>query len=89
MNTSSIRFRLSAWYAGLLTLVYVLFGALLMHSVQSFLEASALDTQARRARQIASTLVTPLAPADSSGLGPLRPTSPPILEPGDPELETK
>jgi heavy metal sensor kinase len=68
VNTSSIRFRLSAWYAGLLTLVYVLFGALLMHSVQSFLEASVLDTQARRARQIASTLVTPLAPAAESTL---------------------
>ena len=39
-----------------------------MHSVQSFLEASALDTQARRARQIASTLVTPLAPAAESTL---------------------
>ena len=68
MNTSSIRFRLSAWYAGLLILVYVLFAALLMHSVQSFLEASVLDTQARRARQIASTLVTPLAPAAESTL---------------------
>jgi len=68
MNTSSIRFRLSAWYAGLLTLLYVLFGALLTHSVQSFLEASALDTQARRARQIASTLVTPLAPAAEATL---------------------
>jgi len=68
VNTRSIRFRLSAWYAGLLTLVYVLFGALLMHSVQSFLEASALDTQARRARQIASTLVTPLAPAAEATL---------------------
>jgi heavy metal sensor kinase len=68
VNTSSIRFRLSAWYAGLLTLVYVLFGALLMHSVQSFLEASVLDTQARRARQIASTLVTPLAPGAESTL---------------------
>jgi heavy metal sensor kinase len=68
VNTSSIRFRLSAWYAGLLTLAYVLFGALLMHSVQSFLEASVLDTQARRARQIASTLVTPLVPAAESTL---------------------
>ena len=68
MNTGSIRFRLTAWYAGLLTLVYVLFGALLMQSVQSYLEANVLDTQARRARQIASTLVTALAPAAESTL---------------------
>ena len=63
MNTSSIRFRLTAWYAGLLTLVYLLFGALLMQRVGSYLEQNVLDTQARRARQIASTLVTPLVPA--------------------------
>jgi heavy metal sensor kinase len=63
LNTSSIRFRLTAWYAGLLTLVYLLFGALLMQRVGSYLEQNVLDTQARRARQIASTLVTPLVPA--------------------------
>lgn len=68
MNTSSIRFRLTAWYAGLLSLVYVLCGALLMQSVQSYLEANVLDTQARRARQIASTLVTSLAPAAEATL---------------------
>jgi heavy metal sensor kinase len=69
LNTSSIRFRLTAWYAGLLTLVYVLFAALLMQSVQSYLEANVLDTQARRARQIAATLVTPLAPEADATLG--------------------
>jgi heavy metal sensor kinase len=69
LNTSSIRFRLTAWYAGLLTLVYVLFAALLMQSVQSYLEANVLDTQARRARQIAATLVTPLAPEAEATLG--------------------
>jgi heavy metal sensor kinase len=68
VNTSSIRFRLTAWYAGLLILVYVLFGALLMQSVQSYLDANVLDTQARRARQIASTLVAALAPAAESTL---------------------
>jgi heavy metal sensor kinase len=68
LNTSSIRFRLTAWYAGLLTLVYVLFGALLMQRVESYLEENVLDTQARRARQIASTLVTPLAPSAETTL---------------------
>ena len=61
MNTSSIHFRLPAWYAGLLTLVYVLVAALLVQRVASFLEQNVLDTQARRARQIAATLVVPLA----------------------------
>jgi heavy metal sensor kinase len=54
---------LPAWYAGLLTLVYVLFAALLLQRVASFLEQNVLDTQARRARQIAATLVVPLARA--------------------------
>jgi heavy metal sensor kinase len=63
VNTSSIHFRLPAWYAGLLTLVYVLFAALLMQRVESFLEQNVLGTQARRARQIAATLVAPLAHA--------------------------
>src|ERR1700685_431068 len=39
-----------------------------MQSVQSYLEANVLDTQARRARQIASTLVAALAPAAESTL---------------------
>ena len=39
-----------------------------MQSVQSYLEANVLDTQARRARQIASTLVTALAPGAESTL---------------------
>ncbi len=68
MNTSSIHFRLPAWYAGLLTLVYVLFAALLMQRVESFLEQNVLDTQARRARQIAATLVAPLARAAPASL---------------------
>jgi heavy metal sensor kinase len=63
VNTGSIHVRLPAWYAGLLTLVYVLFAALLMQRVESFLEQNVLDTQARRARQIAATLVAPLAHA--------------------------
>lgn len=63
MNTRSIRFRLTAWYAGLLTLVYVLFAALLMLRLQSYLQANVLETQARRARQIATTLIARIEPA--------------------------
>ena len=63
MNTNSIRFRLTGWYAGLLTLVYLLFGALLVVRLQSYLAENILETQARRARQIAATLFMQLTPA--------------------------
>jgi heavy metal sensor kinase len=57
MNTRSIRFRLIAWYAGLLTGVFVLLGVLMYFDLKFFLESNLRDTQARRARQIADSLV--------------------------------
>jgi heavy metal sensor kinase len=57
MNTRSLSFRLVAWYAGVLTIVFVLLGALTFLFLRHSLEANLLDTQARRARQIADTLV--------------------------------
>ena len=57
MTTRSIRFRLIAWYAGLLTGVFVLLGVLMYFDIKFFLESNLRDTQARRARQIADTLV--------------------------------
>ncbi len=57
MNAQSLSFRLVTWYAGLLTLVFVLLGTLTFFLVRHNLEANILDTQARRARQIADTLV--------------------------------
>jgi heavy metal sensor kinase len=57
MNTRSLRFRLIAWYAGLLMVVFLLLGALLFLRLETFLEDNALDTQSRRARQIAETLL--------------------------------
>jgi heavy metal sensor kinase len=53
----SIRFRLIAWYAGVLTGVFVLLGALMYFDLEFFLESNLRDTQARRARQIADTLL--------------------------------
>ena len=38
MNTRSLSFRLVAWYAGLLTCLFVLLGALLYLDLQHFLE---------------------------------------------------
>jgi heavy metal sensor kinase len=57
MNTSSLSFRLVTWYAGVLTLVFILLGALTVVLLREYLESNVLDTQARRARQIADTLV--------------------------------
>src|SRR5271155_1658556 len=57
MNTRSLSFRLVTWYAGVLTLVFVLIGALTIVLLRQYLESNVLDTQARRARQIADTLV--------------------------------
>jgi heavy metal sensor kinase len=57
VNTRSLSFRLVTWYAGVLTLVFVLIGALTIVLLREYLESNVLDTQARRARQIADTLV--------------------------------
>jgi heavy metal sensor kinase len=57
VNTRSIRFRLAAWHAVLLTAVFALLGGLLYATVKRYLDDTLLETQARRARQIAGTLL--------------------------------
>lgn len=57
MNSRSLSFRLVTWYAGLLTVLFVMLGALTFFLLRHFLEANLLDIQARRARQIAYTLL--------------------------------
>jgi len=57
VNTRSLSVRLVAWYAGVLTLVFVLLGLLSFAFLRHYLEENLLDNQARRARQIADTLV--------------------------------
>jgi methyl-accepting chemotaxis protein len=57
MNTRSIRFRLAAWHAVLFTAVFAVLGALLYFSVKEYLDDTLLETQGRRARQIAETLL--------------------------------
>ncbi len=57
MNTRSLSFRLVTWYAGVLTIVFVVLGGLTLIFLRHYLEAAVLDTQARRARQIADTLI--------------------------------
>ena len=57
MNIRSLSFRLVTWYAGVLTLVFVVLGSLTLIFLRHYLESAVLDTQARRARQIADTLI--------------------------------
>lgn len=57
MNTRSIRFRLVAWYAGVLTTVFVLLGALMYVGLKLHLETSLAGDQIYRARRIGDTLL--------------------------------
>jgi heavy metal sensor kinase len=57
MNSRSLSVRLVAWYAGVLTLVFVLLAGLTFFFLQHYLEANVLDNQVRRTQQIAATLV--------------------------------
>lgn len=57
MNSRSLSFRLVTWYAGLLTIVFVSLATLTYLLVGHYLETNLLDIQARRAEQIADTLV--------------------------------
>ncbi len=58
MNTRSIRFRLVAWYAGLLIAVFIFLGLLIYAGLKLYLEQSLATTQLRRARQISETLLS-------------------------------
>jgi heavy metal sensor kinase len=57
MNTRSISFRLVAWYAGLLAMIFLVLCAILYLDLRHFLENDLRQSQSRRARQIANTLL--------------------------------
>jgi heavy metal sensor kinase len=57
MNTRSFSFRLVAWYAALLAVIFALLGSLLYLDLRHFLENDLLASQERRARQIAGTFL--------------------------------
>src|SRR5580698_3602975 len=61
MNTRSIRFRLVAWYAGLLIVVFVILGGAMYGGIRIYLERSLGEQQVRRAVQIADTLLANIA----------------------------
>ncbi|MBS0581044.1 MAG: HAMP domain-containing protein [Proteobacteria bacterium] len=69
MNTRSLGFRLVAWYAGVLTVVFMLLGLLTVLFLRHYLEANLLDIQARRASQIGATLVAHATRANETWLG--------------------
>jgi heavy metal sensor kinase len=69
VNSQSLSFRLVTWYAGLLTLVFVLLGVLTLVFLRQYLEANVLDTQERRARQIADTIVASASHTGEAKLG--------------------
>ncbi|MGH7941289.1 MAG: sensor histidine kinase [Limisphaerales bacterium] len=60
MNTRSFSFRLVAWYTCLLTGIFVLLCSLLYLDLSRFLEHNVEQSQIRRARQIADTLLARL-----------------------------
>ena len=68
MNTRSLSFRLVAWYAGVLTVVFVLLGGLTWLFLRHYLNTNVLGIQERRAQQIADTLLTPAARIDEQRL---------------------
>src|SRR5215475_3956125 len=52
MNTRSVRFRLTVWYAGLLTTLLALFGVVVYIALERFLERSLTDTLTKDAQTI-------------------------------------
>jgi heavy metal sensor kinase len=52
-----MRFRLAAWHTVLLAAAFAILGVLLYATVREYLDDTLLETQARRARQIAETLL--------------------------------
>lgn len=57
MNPRSISFQLTAWYAGLLTAGFILFGTISWFGIKHHLEKNVRDLQFKRAMVIAETLV--------------------------------
>ena len=61
MNTRSLRFRLTVWYAGLLSGLLVLFGASVYIGLNQYLKLTLRDSLAKEARQIGETLLVNIA----------------------------
>jgi heavy metal sensor kinase len=60
---------LIAWYAGLLSIVFLLLAVLMFLGLDHYLEASLAETQVRRARQIADTLLANVNQTGEAAVG--------------------
>jgi heavy metal sensor kinase len=67
MNPRSLRFRLVAWYAGWLTLLFLVFGVFVYASLGYYLKDGLREALARRTRQVADLVQR--SPLDWSSLG--------------------
>lgn len=61
MNPRSIGFQLTAWYAGVIAVVFVLLGGFMYLGMKHHLEKNLRETQSKRAGVIAETLVARVA----------------------------
>jgi heavy metal sensor kinase len=68
VNTRSLSFRLIAWYASLLAVLFLLLGAVTFAAVANYLQVNLRENQTRRAQQIADTLLRGLNPAGEARL---------------------
>jgi heavy metal sensor kinase len=68
MKTASIRFRLTVWFAGLLSAAFVALGALFFVHLKHYLENTLIEAQSFRAQQIAGTLLAPDEKVDVADL---------------------
>jgi heavy metal sensor kinase len=67
VNTRSLRFRLVAWYASWLTLLFIIFGIFVYGSLGYYLKESLREALARRTRQVADLVQR--SPLDWKALG--------------------
>ena len=68
MNTRSISFRLVAWYAGLLAIIFVLLGGLMYLNLRRFLENDLRHSEAQRARRIADVILVRVQQTGEAGI---------------------
>ena len=70
MNVRSIRFRLVVWYAGCLTVIFMILCALLFLNLRGFLENDLRLTELRRAHQVANSLLAHVPKISEDAVGP-------------------
>ena len=68
MNTRSLRFRITAWYAGLLAGILVVFGASVYLGLERYLNWTLQGTLVSECRTIATELLSQLPAKDTEWL---------------------